>query len=257
MSVFWQQLQTLAESGQDAVVITLIGLRGSVPGELGAKAVVSAQGLQSGTIGGGKIEARAIFLAQELLADSARPVCQTRCWNLQKDIGMTCGGEMTLLFEIHRASPPWRIVIFGAGHVSQALVKVLLPLACQIVVIDTREDWLAKLPVAEKLLPVKVGWIEDGVSQIREKDQILAITQGHSTDFPVLRDVFLSRRDVSFIGVIGSQAKRAVLLKNLRQTGVDEALLQTLVCPLGLPLGGNDPAEIAISIAAQLLERRG
>jgi xanthine dehydrogenase accessory factor len=83
------------------------------------------------------------------------------------------------------------------------------------------------------------------------------MTKGHSTDRPVLREVFLNGLGVSFLGAIGSAAKRAVLLRELREDGVGEEVLQSLVCPLGLPIGGNDPAEIAVSIAAQLLERRG
>lgn len=63
--------------------------------------------------------------------------------------------------------------------------------------------------------------------------------------------------EVSYLGVIGSASKRAVLIRQFREDGVGERLLKTIVCPVGLPLGGNDPAEIAISIAAQLLERRG
>jgi xanthine dehydrogenase accessory factor len=57
--------------------------------------------------------------------------------------------------------------------------------------------------------------------------------------------------------VIGSLAKRAVLSRELREDGIEEAQLEKVVCPVGLPIGTNDPAEIAISIVAQLLERRG
>jgi len=252
----WHHLKRLAECGRDVAVVTIIGARGSIPGEVGGKAVVSALGLEHGTLGGGKIEARALVLAQELLADAEAPPCQTRCWNLKQDIGMTCGGEMTLLFEIHRARPPWRVVIFGAGHVAQALVPVLLPLRCEVLVIDTRTDWLERLPVAENLQPREVAAFEEGVGQILPGDFVLSITQGHATDVPVLRELFLSGVELSFVGVIGSAAKRAVLLRELRVAGIPEEALATLVCPLGLPLGGNSPAEIAISIAAQLIQRR-
>jgi xanthine dehydrogenase accessory factor len=62
--------------------------------------------------------------------------------------------------------------------------------------------------------------------------------------------------EIPFIGVIGSGSKRAVLLRELREDGLSDHLLEKVICPVGLPIGGNDPAEIAISIAAQLLQQR-
>ena len=62
---------------------------------------------------------------------------------------MTCGGSVKLYFEPHAAGgATWSIAIFGAGHVTQALVPVLLPLPCQIAVYDTRPEWIARLPAA-------------------------------------------------------------------------------------------------------------
>jgi xanthine/CO dehydrogenase XdhC/CoxF family maturation factor len=123
MDGLWQTLRDLEADGGDCVVATVIEARGSVPADTGAKLVVTEAGGILGTVGGGKIEARALTLAEALLRDGA-DACRVERWNLQRDIGMTCGGEMTLLFEIHRALPAWRIVIFGAGHVVQALVPV-------------------------------------------------------------------------------------------------------------------------------------
>lgn len=60
---------------------------------------------------------------------------------------MTCGGVVTLLFEPFGPAP-WRIALFGAGHVAQAVARLLVPLDCQVEVIDPRPEWLAKLPTA-------------------------------------------------------------------------------------------------------------
>jgi xanthine dehydrogenase accessory factor len=73
----------------------------------------------------------------------------------------------------------------------------------------------------------------------------------------VLREVLRRYPAGAFLGVIGSLAKRAVLSRELREDGIEEGQLERMVCPVGLPIGSNDPAEIAISIVAQLLERRG
>ena len=89
------------------VMITLTGIRGSAPGELGARAFVDAAGLLGGTIGGGKVEHRAILHGQAMLQALQVGTASRReavTWNLTRDIEMTCGGEVTLLFEVMGAS---------------------------------------------------------------------------------------------------------------------------------------------------------
>lgn len=250
----WEEIARLHREGRDLIVVTVIEARGSTPADAGAKLIATSDGLQAGTVGGGKIEARTLSEAASLLDSPASTVIHR--WNLQRDIGMTCGGEMTLLFEKITAAPPWHLVIFGAGHVSQALVRVLVPLACRIDCIDTRPEWLEKLPAASNLSAHQVGSFEDGVSLVQDNSFVLSITKGHASDFPVLRDVLQRELLVPFVGVIGSQSKRAVLLRELKDAGIAAERLEKLICPLGLPIGTNDPHEIAISIAAQLLSLR-
>jgi xanthine dehydrogenase accessory factor len=250
----WEQIATLRREGVDAVVITITAVRGSVPGQLGAKAVVTQEGRVLGNLGGGKVEAKALASALAML-QSNEP-CSSVTWNLQQDVGMTCGGEMSFLFEKVTAVAPWHIAIFGAGHVSQALVPVLATLSCRVDVIDTRSDWLAKFPSLPNVKLHHVESFEDGVTQLTPASFVLSITQGHSCDRPVLRDALGRFPEVPFIGVIGSISKRAVLLRELREDGLREETLEKIICPLGLPIGSNDPAEIAISITAQLLSLR-
>ena len=251
----WSEIGRLCAGGETVTVVTVTGTRGSVPGEVGAKMVVAANGRMLGTVGGGKVESKAVATAAAMLSGGAR--CALATWNLQRDVGMTCGGEMSFLFERVAGVPDWHVVIFGAGHVAQALVHVLGKMACRIDVVDERAEWLERLPVGRNISTHQVARFEDGVRLVRQGSMLVCMTKGHSTDRPVLREVFLNGLGVSFLGAIGSAAKRAVLLRELREDGVGEEVLQSLVCPLGLPIGGNDPAEIAVSIAAQLLERRG
>ncbi|QJE96061.1 xanthine dehydrogenase accessory protein XdhC [Luteolibacter luteus] len=250
----WQEITRCMEIGTELVVVTVAAARGSVPGETGAKMLVSREGLLSGTVGGGRIEARALEEAGQLLDSSE--ATRLHCWNLQQDIGMTCGGEMTLLFERIAAKPPWHIAIFGAGHIVQALVPVLASLSCQIDVVDTRRDWLQRLPSSANITTHHLATFEAGASLLNECSFVLSITKGHGSDVPVLREVLTLFPGIPFLGVIGSASKRAALLRDLREAGINESLLEKITCPLGLPIGDNDPHEIAISVAAQLLERR-
>ncbi len=250
----WQEILRCQEAGTDLILVTVAAARGSVPADAGAKILVAREGLLSGTVGGGRIEARAIAEALELLDSSEKT--RLHRWNLQQDIGMTCGGEMTLLFERIPAKPPWHIVIFGAGHIVQALVPVLTPLSCKLDVIDIRKEWLDRLPAAHNLSLHHLGTFETGVSLLTGRSFVLSITKGHASDVPVLKEVLTRFSSIPFLGVIGSAAKRAALLRDLRAAGIGEDLLDRITCPLGLPIGDNDPHEIAISIAAQLLEKR-
>ncbi|MEM9236168.1 MAG: xanthine dehydrogenase accessory protein XdhC [Verrucomicrobiota bacterium] len=248
----WELVATLRQSGTDCVVVTVTSVRGSTPGSLGSKAVVTSDGLVAGNLGGGRVEAKAIETAETMLRE-ARQVVIEHCWNLQRDVGMTCGGEMGFLFERIVASPPWHILIFGAGHVSQALVRVLSTLACRMDVVDVRSEWLEKLPDSDKVTRRQVGCFEEGVRWLTPETYLISMTKGHATDRPVLCEALNKHPDLPFVGVIGSASKRAVLLSELKEDGLNQEARDLIRCPVGLPIGSNDPAEIAISIAAQML----
>jgi xanthine dehydrogenase accessory factor len=233
-------------------LVTVVSARGSTPQDTGAKMLVTAEGRVAGTVGGGKIEAAAIGHAKELLAQIGGP--QLLTWNLQRDVGMTCGGEMTLFFEPHAGGNGWMIVLFGAGHVAQALARVLAPLDCRLLCLDTRAEWLAQLPTAGNLAARRTDELASEVDALAEGAFVLAITQGHATDVPILRRALT--RNFPFVGAIGSQSKRAALERDLREAGIAPERIAALRCPLGLPLGTNHPQEIAISIAAELIQAR-
>lgn len=252
-------LSTLAGLEQPVVLVTLVSRVGSTPQDLGAKMLVDASGRVAGTVGGGRIEQRAIAEAQAWLAtahaEAATPPCRLQEWNLQRDIGMTCGGVVTLLFEAFNVAP-WRVVLFGAGHVAQALVRSLLVLDCHVVCIDSRTEWLAKLPAAAQLSTVHLDDVSQYVPNVRAQDAVICMTMGHATDQPVLQALYAQGLSPAYLGVIGSDAKRKALEKGLRAHGVSEPWLARMRCPVGLPIGGNQPGEIAISVAAELVALR-
>jgi len=240
----------LAERGEPFVAVTLIEASGSTPADTGAKMLVTADGLDSGTVGGGRVEAKAIDLARQMLAE--RSGCRSVDWSLKADVGMTCGGRVRLYFEPLGVAA-WPIVVFGAGHVTLALAELLVRLPCQLTCIDPRPEWLAKLPPGVRRVEAADPPAE--VEHLPDDAMVLCMTRGHATDRPVLEAIFNSGREFPFLGVIGSDAKAAVLRKELRVAGVPAERIR-FHCPVGLPIGGNHPSEIAVSIAAQLLQVR-
>lgn len=235
------------------VLVTIAAIHGSAPQDLSAKMLVGPPGRIAGSIGGGKLEAAALTFAAGLLARGTESTALVE-WDLKRDISMTCGGRVTLLFE-SRATAPWNLAIFGAGHVSQVLVRILLPLPAVLHVRDPRADWIAELPAAPNLHAAATDDLAGSVATLPAGAFILCLTQGHQTDRPVLEAALRAKR-FPFIGVIGSRSKAAVLRRELREAGLGEKAVRSIHCPLGLPLGTNHPQEIAISIAAQLLLER-
>lgn len=255
---FYAQLVALEQAGTAFVLVTLVESLGSVPQDTGAKMLVTSAGVHSGTVGGGRVEAKAIVHAQELLAaagaERGRPRFVT--WTLKTDVGMTCGGTVKLYFEPHAAAgAAWTIAIFGAGHVAQALVPVLAPLPCALQVFDTRAEWIARLPRAGNVRAATHAELAPLVDTLPDDAFLICMTQGHATDRPILHRA-LGTRDFPFIGVIGSDAKAAILRRELVAEGLAAERAAQFHCPVGLDFGSNHPHEIALSIAAQLLTER-
>ena len=247
-----ESMREFDQTGEAFVCVTLAGAKGSIPQEIGAKMLVTEAGRSCGTIGGGRVEEAAIKRARELLASEGESSCELVEWNLQKDIGMTCGGVVTFLFEVFHAHA-WRIAVFGAGHVSQALAGVLANLSCRVDVFDTRPAMLALLPNSSRITRHLVEPLENAVETIPDGAFVAVMTQGHRSDKPVLERI-LRTRQFPYLGVIGSASKAAVLRRELRESGIADPVFR---CPIGLPFGKNSPEEIAISVAAEMLQVRG
>ena len=94
------------------------------------------------------------------------------------------------------------------------------------------------------------------VSQLSDDDFVVSMTMGHATDRPILQEIFRQGRRPAYLGVIGSAAKRKVMLRELAEAGLTNDVVEQFRCPIGLALGTNQPGEIAISVAAELIQVR-
>jgi xanthine dehydrogenase accessory factor len=255
MDIYYDKVNELLNGKIPFVAVTVVDTTGSVPNDTGTKMLVTSSGLHYGTVGGGKVEKKAIDEAQSML-NSDDPSRRTHFvnWSLTKDVGMTCGGIVKLFFEKHNCTS-WNIVVFGAGHVANALISLLANLDCRLTCIDTREEWLAKMPSIGSLKKVLHTDMPSCVAQLPEDSFVVLMTMGHTTDKPILIEI-LKTRKFPYVGVIGSEAKAVQLRKDILEAGLDESLTRNFYCPVGLKLGRNHPHEIAVSITAQLLQER-
>lgn len=261
-----------------AIVVCVDEIKGSTPRGIGARMLVSSTEVD-GTIGGGHLEWQAIDLArhavQELQAATRPRLAWTRTFPLGPSLGQCCGGVVTLRFAWldERALADWtlppprfHLELHGAGHVGQAIVRLLSDLDCTVRWIDERAEDTGQaeqpgLPTFDMLaaLPPHIDWLETEAAEREVRDappgaRHLVLTHRHDLDLRII-DAVLRRGDFTFVGLIGSQTKRARFLHRLTEQGIDEPTLSRLTCPIGLPgLEGKEPAVIAIAVVAQLLQ---
>jgi xanthine dehydrogenase accessory factor len=254
MPTFFEALNDLLADDVPLVTVTVVDTIGSVPQDRGAKMIVTAAGLTFGTVGGGKVETKAILEAQQMLAGADAETTKFAQWNLQKDVGMTCGGVVKLYFESHNVGR-WRVFVFGAGHVANALVNLLVHIDCHVTCVDPRQEWLDKLPASPKLAKMRSDDMPSLVKTIPDDAFVVLMTMGHSSDKPILIEI-LRTRTFPYLGVIGSDAKAAVLRRDIAEAGLPEEARRAFFCPIGLDLGSNHPYEIAVSVVAQMIRTR-
>jgi xanthine dehydrogenase accessory factor len=212
--------------------------------------LVWADGRTLGTIGGGCYENDAFWKAREALS-SGRP--QLLHYELNDDFaqenGLICGGRMDV--HIDPLTPSPRLFIIGAGHVGFHLAKIAGDVGFRIHVVDDREKFANadRFPGAEVFVEPIPTWLHR--AEIPSASYVVVVTRGHQHDLDAMRA--LAARDLKYLGLIGSRAKVARIYDALLEEGMPPECLQRVHAPIGLEIGAVTPAEIAVSILAELI----
>lgn len=161
-------------------------------------------------------------------------------------------GEAIYIYNLENTS---KVYIFGGGHLAQELVPVISHLGFRCIVTDDREEFSSKklFPEAEEVHTYEFDKL-DGKFDVHEQDYIIAMTRGHMGDLEVQK--FAMRTPAYYIGVVGSRSKIAAVNEKLRESGFSDKDIARITTPIGVKIHSETPAEIAISIAAQLIEKR-
>ena len=146
-----------------------------------------------------------------------------------------------------------RAVIFGGGHCAQALAPLLDTVGFRVTVMDPREELKARFPTAERFLCGDYERISEYLT-VTEEDYLVVLTSGHAFDFAVQEQVL--RGPFAYLGVIGSRSKTAAVNARLREAGVSEEAIAKVHTPIGTPIKAVTPAEIAVSIAGEMIYER-
>jgi xanthine dehydrogenase accessory factor len=243
-------------SGQrgPAALATVIGRKGSAPQALGAKLLLHEDGEQVGTVGGGAIEMQVLDACRQCLRDGKPRRVEA---HLVRDLAMCCGGSMEVFVEYLQAQT--RLILIGGGHVAQAITPVAESCGFRVHVLDDREELLEHPAFANATTGAyDVDEIGSAVDGLTDQDVVLIMTRDHARDGKAL--AYLMRQPHRYLGMIGSRRKvHAVLTRVLRKElglGRDVPDLARVRAPIGLALGGRTPAEIAVSIVADLIADR-
>ncbi len=248
MDIF-EEIVAARKSNQPVVLATVIQSLGSAPREEGARMLVRPDGSIAGTIGGGAVEQKIIEEALQLMKGGASKLITYEL----KDIGMQCGGGMSVFIEPLVPAP--QLLIFGAGHIGACLAQIGKMLEFSVTVVDNRPEFANadRLPWADTIIAEEyAAAIERLVFNART--YVVILTHKHAHDYEVLEKCL--NKTWCYLGMIGSRAKVAKVFDQLRAKGVADEIIAKIHSPVGIKIGANTPAEIAISILAEIIQVR-
>lgn len=311
MLKLYENLQNTLSSGKSCMIVTTVEAKGSSPRSAGAYMIVDHTGRIYGTIGGGELEYRATFQAQDLLIKGEDALIEYDLSNeTAAGLGMICGGRTKVLYhvflpedltfvqtalELARSRKPYhlllplkvgkarietgleapkrqlgfelqgcsyyaeqfnfdgKVYLLGGGHLSQELVPLLSHLGFCCIVGDDRPEFTRRglFPGADA---VELVDFTDLKLPLGAEDYLVIATRGHLADIDCIR--FALKTPAKYIGVVGSRRKVKFVWEKMLSEGFTEADLNRLTTPIGLSIGSETSAEIAVSIAAQLIQVR-
>ena len=259
MADLFEEIVRLRRAGIPAALATIVATRGSTPGRETMRLLVLEDGTFLGTVGGGCLEAEVYDTALEVLRDEQPRTLRFRLTEHDSpDSGLLCGGEVTVFVEPVTTPALW---IFGGGHVSKALTQVAALAGFRVTVCDDRAVYASaeRFPEAAATLAMPYS---DAVGRMPMRANTFAVivTRGHKEDGVVLEAIHRRHRAgerLRFLGMIGSKTKRAVLFRQLRESGqVEEAFLASVRSPVGLCIGARSHEEIAVAVVGELIAVR-
>ena len=292
MDDLWHAIAEAQAERRAIVVATIVRHSGSVPRRCGAKMLIHPDGSTLGTVGGGLFEQRVIRDALAALENgrsvtsgysfkpnvesgssrslavaarnAARPNDEPRPEGsgpaandveiTDQTFGAICGGRVDVFLEV--VMPAERLLIVGGGHCGWALAQAASLLDFSIVVMDDRDEYSKPDDFAFRGVEAVLHLTPDfsGLPEPDARTYVVLVSKGFVTDTEALRRVI--RSPAAYIGMIGSMQKRDTVFEKLRAEGISDELLARVHAPIGLEIGADTPAEIAVSILAEIIRER-
>jgi len=257
MNSVWRHIADELGERRPLVVASVVRDSGSVPRRTGAKMVVAADGRTTGSVGGGIFET---LVVRDALAALRGGVSGTHSYSFNPKgtcddaFGAVCGGRADVFLEV--VMPTDRLLIVGGGHCGRALARAASLLDFSITVADDREEFSRPqdfaLPGVEQVLHLPPDY--RGLPEPDPQTYVALVSKGFLTDEAALRRVIDS--PAAYLGMIGSAKKRQAVYDKLLADGVAPEKLKRVHSPIGLEIAAETPAEIAVSILAEIVQVR-
>lgn len=251
-------------AGETIALCTVVQSRGSTPRDAGARMLVWPDGSIFGTIGGGTLEEKAVQDAQQAIADS-RARLERYVFSTHPDdkdsVGL-CGGSNDVFIEVLKPRP--HLLIVGAGHIGQELAKVAAAVEMRVTVVDDRPETLNAGDYPPGTALVHIGYERDTETLDPLPADLLtpntyAVLATWGWDGPAMQQILPS--PAAYVGLVASRTKARVLVERFAKEVPPAQMEGRWHSPIGLDIGAETPAEIALAILAEVLaayhKRRG
>jgi xanthine dehydrogenase accessory factor len=275
-------IQEWSAAGEPAALATVIKVNGSAPRGPGAKLAVRGDGTMAGSVSGGCVEGDVVEQSLQVLKKGEPRLLHYGISDeLAMGVGLMCGGEIDVVIEpvdealldfaaaereepVSRdvpltdfrdvAAPPPRLWVVGGGHVAEHVVAIAGRAGFSPRVIDPRRIFADPDRFGDP--PVRVDWPDRAFAEVKlgPSDFIVVLSHDPKIDQPALEAALAG--EPAYVGAIGSSKAQADRRERLLAAGVSEERLARLHAPIGLPLGGREPGEIAVAIIGELIKVR-
>jgi xanthine dehydrogenase accessory factor len=252
----YEAIRKCDEAGEPCVLATVVRVRGSAPGSLGSKMLVTGSGQMIGTVGGGCVDGQVFAEAKKVFEDELPRTVTVDLTGVDApdEHQLICGGKVDVFLE-PLVSP--HLYICGSGHIAFALAPLVLPLGFRVTVIDDRAQFNnpARFPGCERIVAPFGETL--GKLRARAPAYVCVVTRGHAQDQECLE--WALAQDARYVGLVGSRVKIRTILERAVAKGFPQDRLDRVRAPIGLDIGAVTVEEIALSIASELVlaRRRG
>jgi len=243
----FEMIAELKEQNKSFAIATVIAVQGSSSAKTGDKAIYDQNGKRViGYIGGGCVESRVGKTVIESLADNQTRMVDVNLDSDDMELGIPCGGIMTVFVEPQQSSPT--ILIRGMGRVVETVVAMARMLNFRVLV-QAPEEEKGRFSSADKFItdPLELDAIDETV------DYFILATH-HRDDHK--QTLAALAAGILYVTVVASRKKAELLLDYLKKNGVDDQALERFHSPAGLDLGSKTAEEIALSIMADIVRHR-
>lgn len=211
----------------------------------GQRLLVGLDGAADGTLGHPALDEAATALGRDALVAGS-----PRAGVVSVDLP---GGESAELYlEVHHPTP--ELIIVGAGHIAQPLSQVGALLGFRVMVLDDRSEFATegRFPEAHHVGLLDFANPFKDVA-VRPTSHVVLVTRGHKYDFECLRRLLAGPTLPGYLGMIGSRRRVRATLAQLLDEGVGRDRLAIVRAPVGLDVGAQTPAEIAVAVGAEIV----